>query len=474
MENKNKYFLKNTFIFAISLFSTKLITFFLVPLYTKTLNPSAYGIVDLLFTLCSFLFPLFTLNISESIYRFSMDKDSDSVKIINIAVICIIISLLFSLITIPILSLFPNYKNFSIYFYIYLNTLSISQILLVLLKGQERLKLFCIGNIINVFFIAAFNILFLVVYKLEINGYFLGYICANIITIIYGIIFNRKNIIKVSLKYDKKLFKEMIKYSVVLIPTSFMWWITNSSDRIMVSYFVGVYANGLYAISYKIPNLLTSVSSIFNQSWVFSAIKERDSKDLEDYTNKMFNLFLVITNIMALITLIFLKSFFKVYVSSSYYNAWKYVPFLVLGFVFMSSATFVSASYNAEKDSKGFLFSGIFGAVINIIFNFILIPIIGVYGAALATLISYIAVFIYRIIDTRKYTKIYIKANYVLMILLTIISCILTYSDNKYAIYLQIVLLIIFVILNKEKIKLIYLSFKQILKKRINGGYYEK
>ena len=474
MKNKNKYFLKNTFIFAISLLSTKLITFFLVPLYTKALNPSDYGIVDLLFTLCSFLFPLFTLNISESIYRFSMDKDSDSVKIINIAFICIIISLLFSLITIPILSLFLNYKDFNIYFYIYLNTLSISQILLVLLKGQEKLKLFCIGNIINVFCVAVFNILFLIVYKQGIRGYFLGYISANIITIIYGLIFNRSSIAKISLKYDKKLFNEMIKYSIVLIPTSFMWWITNSSDRIMVSYFVGVYANGLYAISYKIPNLLTSLSSVFNQSWVFSAIKERNSEDLADYTNKMFDLFFMITNILALITLIFLKSFFKVYVSSSYYNAWKYVPFLVLGFVFMSSATFISASYNAEKDSKGFLFSGIFGAITNIIFNFILIPTIGVYGAALATLISYIAVFIYRIIDTRKYTKIYIKMNYILMIILTIISCILTYLNNKYSIFLQVLLLILVVIINREKLKLMFLSFKQILKKHINGGNYEK
>ena len=69
-------------------------------------------------------------------------------------------------------------------------------------------------------------------------------------------------------------------------------------------------------------------------------------------------------------------------------------------------ATFLSTFYTVNKDSRGFLFSGLTGALINIALNALLIPIIGVHGAALATCISYICVFLYRIIDTQKYMKV--------------------------------------------------------------------
>ena len=69
----------------------------------------------------------------------------------------------------------------------------------------------------------------------------------------------------------------------------------------------------------------------------------------------------------------------------------------------------MATSYTVHKDSFGYLFSGMFGAIFNIVMNLALIPLIGVYGAALATCISYILVFIFRLFHTRKYIKYNIK-----------------------------------------------------------------
>ena len=109
----------------------------------------------------------------------------------------------------------------------------------------------------------------------------------------------------------------------------------------------------------------------------------------------------------------------------------------------MTLATFISTSYNVYKDSKGFLFSGLSGAVINIILNFVFIPLFGIYGAALATACSYIAVFIYRVFDTRKYVKMHFNLKHLLLLLLVLISCIVTYLDT----YIGIIWCIIAVIL---------------------------
>ena len=110
--NRTKYLIKNTAIFAINNIATKLIVFLLVPLYTHFLTTSEYGVVDLLFTISSVLVPIFTLNVSEAIYRFSMDKDANNNKIISTSIILLIFGCLMSLVCIPILGLFPSYSKY--------------------------------------------------------------------------------------------------------------------------------------------------------------------------------------------------------------------------------------------------------------------------------------------------------------------------------------------------------------------------
>lgn len=421
MKKKNNYLFKNTLLFAIGNFATKFISFFLVPLYTNILAPSEYGTIDLVFAVCTILVPFFTLNISESLLRFSLDKNKVQSDITNIGTIIFLFSLISGLLLIPIMNLFDIFKSYSIYIYLYFISLVGSQIYLANLKGIEKLSKYTIGNILHTFFIAFFNIVFLVYFKLGIKGYFLAYIISNFITTFYALI--NGNTVKyfLNFKFNKKLAYEMIKYSVVLIPTSFMWWIMNSSDRIMINNMISSTANGIYAISCKIPSLVSTVVTTFTQAWLFSAISEKDSKDNEKYTNNVFNYLYFISFFCTIFVIYCIKFFMKIYVSPDYFSAWKYVPFLIIGVLFQNLASFVSTSYSVYKDNKGFLFSGTFGAVLNIILNFILIPAIGIYGAALATCLSYMAVFIYRIFDTKKYividvySKKYIYSYFILL-----------------------------------------------------------
>lgn len=446
LNKRSKYLLKNITIFTISNFSTKLITFFLIPLYTWKLSTSEYGIVDLLFTISSFIYPLLTLNIVESVFRFSMDKNKEDNKIIYNGIICNIIGIVIGILIIPITNIFENYSDYSILFYLYVVSLSLSQTLLVFLKGQEKLKLFAIGNIINTTLVALFNIVFLLIFDLSINGYFLAYILANVVVIIYCFIFGKIKINLSKSNYDKNLLVNMLKYSIVLLPTSFMWWIINSSDRIMIASLIGNDANGIYAISYKLPSLLTMLATIFNQAWMFSAITEKDSDDYQKYTNNVFSKLFIILSMSAIGLLGIIKPIFSIYVAPDYYEAWKYVPFLVFGYIFMTLSTFISTSYNVHKDSKGILFSGLFGAITNIFLNFLFIPLLGVSGAALATMFSYIVVFIYRLIDTKKYIKINIDLKHVFLITLVLISCVITYLDTIMNIVWCIIALIMILI----------------------------
>lgn len=271
-EKRNRYLVKNTAIFAVGNLAPKIIAFFMVPIYTNVLNTSEYGIVDLINTISMIAIPFLILNISESIMRFSLDKGADYNKIMSVGLVIALLSVLIGFFFIPISRSFDGIKDYVWMIYFYTISLGLSQIFLSYLRGTERLIQFSIGNIIQTLAIGGLNVFFLCNLKLQIKGYFGAYILANLITCIYAFwIGNIKNVIR-NFNIDTALAIRMIKYSFVLIPNTFMWWIINSSDRIMVTAMIGAAANGIYAISYKIPSMIQIFSNIFNQAWTYSAI----------------------------------------------------------------------------------------------------------------------------------------------------------------------------------------------------------
>ena len=453
-QQRNKYLLKNTVIFSIGNFGTKIISFFLVPLYTNILTTREYGTVDLIYTIGMVLVPLLTLNIGESIMRFALDKDADCDKIMSTGITILIFGAIIGLLILPIANLFESVSNYSIYIYLYTLTLAFSQIFLCYLRGKEFLLKYSIGNIIQSLTIAIFNIIFLIGMKKGIEGYLMAYILANVCTGLYGFWAGKVNLVIKKYSIDIELSKNMIKYSVVLIPNSFMWWIMNSSDRMMVSAMISVTANGVYAVAYKIPTLLSTITTIFNQAWSYSAIIEDESEDKEEYNNRVYENLVTIVIVVATGLLMIMKPFLSVYVGKEYYTAWHYVPYLIVGFVFMTLGSFIATSYTVHKDSMGFLISGTVGAIINLILNFILIPMMGVSGAAFATCISYFGVFVYRIKDTQKYIKLRVfKRKQICGYALLILSAMTCYLDNCIGQTLLVIEFICIILLNKEFVK---------------------
>ncbi len=438
------YLIKNTVIFTIGNLATKFISFFLVPLYTNTLSTTEYGTVDLVSTICNVLAPIMILNISESVMRFSLDREADYSQILSIGILIYFFSLILGLLIFPINSLVPLTDEYSIY--IYFNTVMYagSQLFLCYLRGKERLAAYAIGGVIQTLTLACFNIFFLLNLKLGIHGYFLSMILSSAITMFYAGVSGKVWTVIYHFSINKNLFMQMVKYSIVLIPNTFMWWIMNASDHIMVTAIVGAAANGIYAISYKLPTLVSTFTGIFNQAWSYSAIKEEGSEDEVEFNNKVLNTLISFSMLVGIGLLTVAKPFLKLYVSFAYFEAWRYIPFLTIGCIYLTLGTFMATSYTVHKDSFGYLFSAMFGAVFNIALNFWLIPAIGVYGAAIATCVSYIAVFVFRAIHTKKYIRYKIlTVEFIVGSILLLVTSFLMFFENMVGFIIQIGLFII-------------------------------
>ena len=440
--NRNKYLIKNTLLFTLGNLGSKLITFFLIPLYTNTLSTTQYGTIDLVATVSTVAIPILTINICESVMRFALDKDADQKQITQIGTYIFLCACLFGLLIIPICTLFNQISSYAGLTYFYVISLAASQLYLCDLRGKELLLYYSIGNVLHTLLIAVFNIMFLLIFKMEIKGYLLAFIIANLIISLYALIVGKGYKSFTLQRINKKLLVSMSKYSIVLIPNSFMWWIMNSSDRIMVSSMVGIAANGIYAVSYKIPTLVSTLTSIFNQAWSYSAIREDGACDEELYNTRIFKMLIGIVMLIGIGILTFVKPFLSIYVSEEFFSAWKYTPFLIIGYVYLTLGSFMATSYTVHKDSFGYLFSGMFGAVFNIVLNFALIPLIDVYGAAIATCISFFLVFIFRLIHTRKYIKYKIgNIEFISGSIILILSSAVLYLNNDIGFVIQVLLL---------------------------------
>ena len=426
-----KYLIKNSLIFALGTLGTKIINFLLVPLYTNVLLPDEYGIADLVFTLGTFLVPILILNINEAILRFSLDKESDSNKIMSVGLLAIIAMVCVSLFIYPLISLYDEISDYSIYVLFYIISSGCNTIFMYNLRGKELLVRFSIGNIINACTVAFMNILLLKVLGWGVEGYFLAYIVANVVTMLYAFFAGNVFTTIRHFSIDKKLMLYMLKYSIVLIPNSFMWWVMDSSNRIMLTAISGAAVTGMYAVAAKIPSFVSVVSSIFNQAWNYSAIKESDSSDRLAYNDKIFDYLFFAVTVIASGILLVLKPFMSIYVEASYYESWRYTPPLIFGAVILVLSTFLSSTYTVAKDSKGFLISATVGAASNIILNLVLTPLLGAFGAAISSCLGYSAVFIYRFFDTKKYLKLSVfTVKHVMQIICLAVAVVATYCGT--------------------------------------------
>ena len=112
--SRARYLAGNTLIFGISNFGTKLISFFLVPLYTYTLSVSDYGVADLVTTITFVLAPILTLDLSDAVIRFALDKDCDHDKILTVGLMATIFAVIAGLLMVPAVSMFDSLSQYAV------------------------------------------------------------------------------------------------------------------------------------------------------------------------------------------------------------------------------------------------------------------------------------------------------------------------------------------------------------------------
>lgn len=459
MLTKGEQLAKNTFIIFLSKFSTQILSFLILPIVTSKLSTEEYGSFDLISTY-SWLFAAFmSLQIENGIFRFLIDnrKNEKNKKIIITTGITIILLQTFVFILIYLLfRRFINFKN-DIYILFVSVSVLILNIPLQISRGIGNNFVYAIASIIT----GVSNILFSMIFIMIFNLKLLGIVMANIISNILGgcfIICKEKIYSSFEFKwFDLNEAKNILKYSIPLMPNNISSWIISISDKIMISFFVGISANGIYSIATKFSILLSHIYSVFNLSWTESASINANEKDRNLFYSKTIDRIYMICTSICLFMIAAMPIMFKILINSKYNDAYKYIPILILACFFEIFSGLIGSIYISFKFPKKLAYTTLIGALINIIINYIYMRKYGIIVACISTIISYVLVTLIRIIDLKKYIKLRLEIKkYIILVLTTIIITILYYYNSIIVSIISIMITIIVALyLNKEVLKVV-------------------
>lgn len=457
---KEKELIKNTAIITFGKICTQLVSFLLLPLYTAVLTTAEYGTVDIVLTYSSLLLPFVTLALEQALFRFLIDVRADKEKSSRYISTTVFTSFLLTL-SVFIVSLiihFSTKNKLFLYFGLVLVGSMVSSVSLQISRGLGDNVGYTLGSTVSAIVHILCNVLFLVIFKFGAPGMmlasFIGSISCGLVLYIRC---NFSSYIHLSY-IDKKAFNELTRYSIPLIPNQLSWWALNASDKVIVQFFIGVAGNGLIAVANKFSGVYIQFSNIFNISWTESVALHIHDNDAEQFISKTINSVFRLFLCACCGIIVCMPFVFPIMVHSQYNEAYGLIPIFMLASLFNVVVSLYGVIYVAYKKTVEIAKTAIYAATLNIVSHLVLIQFIGIYAAAVSTMIGYGGMAIYRYFHSRKYITIkFDNTTLFISVVMITLSLASYYSGSK---TIQILAFLIIVVLcfalNKDMIKKIY------------------
>lgn len=435
--NQYKRLAANTIIFAIGSFGSKILTLFLTKLYTANINPADISTKELLEQTANFLIPIVTFSITDAILRYGLTRNYDKGKIFTSSYLVLGLGVCVMLALSPLMRLLPYTSGYLWLLMLYVFMSSLRSIHSQFVRARGMVTLFAFDGILATITLFIFNVIFIALLNMGITGFLLSVICSDFLSAVFlwWIADLRKYLHR---KYiSPKMTRLMIRFSIPLIPTTLLWLVTGFSDRLFLRYMdgppnlVGDTAAGIYGIASKLPNLISTVSTVFYQAWNMSAILENDSANRGHFYKQVFSAYESFLVIASSVLIVFVRPFSDLLISTSTYteyaDAYRYTPILIISVFMMCLNQFFSSIYAASQHTSHSFWTSLVAAIVNLILNWLLIGALGISGAGFATFVSYLVSYLIRVVDTKRYVPFYIDhtrfvLNLILMFAMTFVT----------------------------------------------------
>jgi len=378
----------NTVIIAIGNAFTKCISFFMLPLYTALLTAEQYGKVDFAEVLCTLLVAVFSLQLQQGVLRYLVESRGDRQKektVISTASLFMLLVFLGFMVIMLVASQIVEYEYILLIMGIVMASVS-SNFILQIARGFGDNVTYSIGSCIAGSARVLLNVLCIAVLHMDVLGMLYAYGLSYVISLIF-LIFKVKLWRYISIRsFDKAILVRLLRFSLPLVFSTMCWWVISAFGRMQVNLVLGASAAGIYAVANKFPSTFTLVTNIFYTSWTESAAENVDDDKRNTYYQSILDKairFYSSANIAIIAVMPFL---FSVLVDGSYEEARLYIPIMMSAALMSGVANLFASVYTALKRTREIAITTIAATVLSVVINIALIPVIGLYAAALSAL----------------------------------------------------------------------------------------
>jgi O-antigen/teichoic acid export membrane protein len=392
-----------TAVYGLSSILGRLLNYLLVPLHTYFFLPEEYGVVSEFYAYVAFLVVFLMFGMETTFFRF-INKSDDKEKTSNQAFSIILIVNTVFITTVLLFSqsiadwmLFPNHKDYVIWFAFILVFDAIASLFLARLRYQEKPKQFAIIQLVSIGVNIILNLVFLFLLLPEHLEFGIGFIfVANLFSSLAKPAMLYKDLLKVRFIWDKVVAKSMFLFAIPLVIGGLGGIINETIDRILLKRLLisegFEYAQGqvgIYSANYKLSILISLVIQAFRYAAEPFFFAQEKNKDKDKIYSKVMTYFVILVSLIFLVISLNLDIFKWFIPNEKYWEGLKVVPILLLANVFLGIYFNQSIWYKLADKTKYGAYIALIGAGITIGLNLVLIPIIGYMGAAWTTLVCY-------------------------------------------------------------------------------------
>lgn len=408
MSDNKKYsmLVSNTILFAVSNFGSKLVSLFIQPYLTYALeSPDVMGVTKLMQAVTNLLIPVVSLGVSYAVIRFGLDKNQDKASVFMNGLATILLGFGLMVLCWPAVRLIPNAAGYLVLLYLCVLASCLRTLCTQFIRARMRNRLVAVDGVMTTASLLLFYLLFLSVLNMGATGYLLALFCSDLCSAVFVFVAGGCGKFFDLRKFDRPLWGEMLRYCVPMIPAAISFWIINASDQFYVQAMcdgVGGRSSeawvGLLGVGYFLPQLITFVGQFFYEAWQLSAVTEEEER--ETFFNRVFRAFASVLFCCAAGIIWLCQPLMNLF-RADYFEAWQFVPFLVLASMCTCLNNFLNSVYVVYKRSSSSLVTMLAGAALNLVLNYLFILWFGPVGVTSASFLSLLLVFVLRAYSTR-------------------------------------------------------------------------
>ena len=392
-----KRLLKETSLYSLGPLLARVLSLITVPIYTRILSPADYGAIDIL-SYTAVLVVLFVgAALDQAVARFYLDA-SDEVERKRIASTVLIYYICAFAFLIPLIKPFArdlahNWLHgqvaektvMLVFIFIWFNGIYyIANNQLKYLFLSKQVALCAIGNsLVSV----ALSLMFVAYYKLGVFGMFLGQVVGAGIFALVALYFGRRSY---ALVFHWGVLRRLLHYSLPLVPGSLAYYLMQYIDRFAIKEFISLKEVGIYGIGARLASLINLILTGFHGAWSPTVFKSFRESEAPERFRVVFNHFLFIVLVMMLGLSVFGKEILRILTTKTFSQGFIVVPLLVAAAILASVGEYFTYGIRIAQKTHYKLVLNIAILIMNVVLNYLLIPPLGIIGAALATATSFL------------------------------------------------------------------------------------